>query len=333
MGSSNDGPFPSGYRTRSSCRKSRSVNSRTNRYDVSTITTVECFPPALVSSIAMTSRSVFVVRMRLPQGAITCCTRTSFLPRDPPGWKLANVLMEYRRPLSSSNRHSANASPSASIAVVVFVGTTLNEQASAMSPIDRMASAYRERLEFAFPVINRNLAPQNGLSTYSSSDELSSIRNVGTLRPFAICESSGPSPLLLRAITTSRLVILPMSPCNASALWRKNDGRPVDARVAEIFCAMSPDLPIPVRMTCPRHWCIIRIKGMNVSMERRAETVRRLCASAFKMSRARPTIAAEVRGVKSASRSHSGGSDFASSAVSLSGGVSAGLMPKNSGAE
>jgi hypothetical protein len=71
------------------------------------------------------------------------------------------------------------------------------------------------------------------------------------------------------------------------------------------------------------------MNGINVSIESNAETVLRLCASAFNTSRALLTIAIDVSGVKSLSISLSGVSDFASSAATLSGGVSEGSIPKN----
>ena len=38
-----------------------------------------------------------------------------------------------------------------------------------------------------------------------------------------------------------------------SAGWRKNDGVPVLAIVAAIFCPIKPDLPMPETTTLPLH--------------------------------------------------------------------------------
>lgn len=42
-----------------------------------------------------------------------------------------------------------------------------------------------------------------------------------------------------------------MSPCRASMGLRKAERVPVDTRVMEIFCAMNPLFPTPVRKTTP----------------------------------------------------------------------------------
>ena len=54
-----------------------------------------------------------------------------------------------------------------------------------------------------------------------------------------------------RAIRRSLPRIRPRSPCPASAGWRKIEGVPVLAKVAEIFCPMMPALPIPASTTSP----------------------------------------------------------------------------------
>ena len=60
---------------------------------------------------------------------------------------------------------------------------------------------------------------------------------------------SSEFPLLEIAITTSPLLIIPRSPCNASAAFTNMALVPVDASVAAIFFPISPDLPIPVTTT------------------------------------------------------------------------------------
>ena len=52
-------------------------------------------------------------------------------------------------------------------------------------------------------------------------------------------------------IAKSFWVIAPRSPCVASAGCKKNDGVPVLERVAEIFLAIWPDLPMPINNTLP----------------------------------------------------------------------------------
>ena len=66
-----------------------------------------------------------------------------------------------------------------------------------------------------------------------------------------IRRSSFDSPPLEMASTTSSVVSMPRSPWLASAGWTKNDGVPVEARVAAIFCPIWPDFPIPVTITRP----------------------------------------------------------------------------------
>ena len=47
---------------------------------------------------------------------------------------------------------------------------------------------------------------------------------------------------------------MPMSPWMASAGCRKRAGLPVEVMVAAILRPISPDLPMPVTTTWPRHW-------------------------------------------------------------------------------
>src|SRR5438309_6437307 len=51
------------------------------------------------------------------------------------------------------------------------------------------------------------------------------------------------------ASTTSSRVIMPRSPCPASAAWTKKAGVPVLASVDAILRAMCPDLPTPLTTT------------------------------------------------------------------------------------
>ena len=50
-------------------------------------------------------------------------------------------------------------------------------------------------------------------------------------------------------MTTSPLLIIPKSPCSASAAFINMALVPVDASVAAIFFPISPDFPIPVTTT------------------------------------------------------------------------------------
>ena len=64
-----------------------------------------------------------------------------------------------------------------------------------------------------------------------------------------ILKISSEFPLFEISITTSPLLIIPKSPCNASAAFTNMALVPVEARVAAIFLPISPDFPIPVTTT------------------------------------------------------------------------------------
>ena len=88
----------------------------------------------------------------------------------------------------------------------------------------------------------------------ASSRALPVIAMSGTPRRFrcgSSTSSSGVSPELDSASTTSARVIMPRSPWLASAGCRKNAGVPVEASVAAILPATWPDLPMPVTTTRP----------------------------------------------------------------------------------
>mmetsp|Transcript_9249 Transcript_9249/g.30546 ORF Transcript_9249/g.30546 Transcript_9249/m.30546 type:complete len:252 (-) Transcript_9249:106-861(-) len=63
--------------------------------------------------------------------------------------------------------------------------------------------------------------------------------------------SSSVAPLLEKSTRTSSSPTMPMSPCSASVGERKTDLVPVLTSVIEIFCAMNPDLPTPLKNTTP----------------------------------------------------------------------------------
>ncbi len=70
--------------------------------------------------------------------------------------------------------------------------------------------------------------------------------------------TSSVSPLCERARTTSPRRIRPRSPWTASAGWSGEAEVPVEENVAASFWPTSPALPIPVTITEPRPWKIIR---------------------------------------------------------------------------
>lgn len=64
------------------------------------------------------------------------------------------------------------------------------------------------------------------------------------------------SPEFDNNITTSSGVIIPRSPWLASPGWIKNDGVPVEARVAAILLPIWPDLPMPLIIILPWQFVI-----------------------------------------------------------------------------
>ena len=55
-----------------------------------------------------------------------------------------------------------------------------------------------------------------------------------------------------------------MSPCKASDGWQKKLGIPTLEKVAEIFFAIKPDLPMPAKITFPLQF---KIKSMALTNE------------------------------------------------------------------
>ena len=127
-----------------------------------------------------------------------------------------------------------SASPMASAAVVEAVGASPSGHASVRIDTSRCTSAACPSGERGLPVI----------ATIGTPSRFSHGRSA---------RSSSVSPLCERATTTSPFTIRPRSPWMASAGCRKNDDWPVEARVAEIFWAMIPLLPMPVATTRPVH--------------------------------------------------------------------------------
>src|ERR1043166_7860617 len=193
----------------------------------------------------MTSRMLVSVRT-MGQCAPACIndsTRMRRLPSAPPGWRLAKSSR--RNPLSTASV-IASASPSASAAVVLAVGTRFNGHASSVTLQSSATSAACASVDCGAPVIAISLAPSRRIVSSSRS-------------------SSSVCPLPDSATTTSSLVITPRSPWMASPGWRKNAGVPVLVSVAAILRQMMPDLPMPVRMTRPLQW-----RSSSTAQEKRA---------------------------------------------------------------
>ena len=151
----------------------------------------------------------------------------------------------------------------ARVAVVLAVGARFSGQASSGTPTSSVTLAARPSVESVLPLITMS----------------------GTARRFrcgSSSTSSGVSPELDSASTASPRVIMPRSPCPASAGCRKKAGVPVLASVAAILPATCPDLPMPVTTTRPwqarhtRQACANAAPSLAVS----ASTARASMASA-----------------------------------------------------
>ncbi len=81
-----------------------------------------------------------------------------------------------------------------------------------------------------------------------------------------IGSNSNVSPELESIRIISSLVTIPKSPCAASAGCIKKEGVPVEEKVADIFFAIMPDLPTPVRIKRPFSLFIIFIKFDSASL-------------------------------------------------------------------
>ncbi len=157
----------------------------------------------------------------------TCISRRR--PSVPPGWRRANSSAEKPR---ASSTATASASPIASAVVVLVVGARLCGQASCSTLTSSAMSAACASEESIRPVSTINGTPSR--LTCGISNRISAV-----------------SPELDSASSRSGRVIIPKSPCPASAGCRKKAGVPVLASVAAIFPAMWPDLPMPLTMTRP----------------------------------------------------------------------------------
>ncbi len=203
-------------------RRSPSVNTPSTRSSLSTTTVM---PNPFLDISSRPSRSFASGNVRGTASPVrimsSTCSR-SCRPRAPPGCERAKSCFVKPR---ASRTVTANASPIASVAVVLAVGARFNGQASSATLTSSVTFAARPRVESVLP-------------TRTMSGTASRFR-CGSSRT-----SSGVSPEFDRASTTSVRVIIPRSPWLASAGWRKKAGVPVLARVAAILPAMWPDLPI-----------------------------------------------------------------------------------------
>ncbi len=166
-----------------------------------------------------------------PVRMMSSTRRNSRRPNVPPGCERAKSVAVKPRASSSV---TASASPMASIAVVLAVGARLSGQASSGTVTSKATVALRASVEARLPV-----RVMSGVARRFRCGS----RNT----------SSGLSPELDKASTTSLAVIMPRSPWLASAACRKNPGVPVLANVAAILRPTCPDLPMPVTITRPVH--------------------------------------------------------------------------------
>ncbi len=185
------------------------------------------------------------------------------LPKAPAGWDSAKSSAV--KPRASSNA-TASASPKAKVAVVLEVGARPSGQASWIFPKVKATSA--------FCGIGPLLSP------------LMVIKGISRrlIKGMSIMISS-LLPELEIAISTSPGTSMPKSPCPASPGCIKNDGVPVEAKVAAILRPICPDFPIPVMTKRPRHCKIIsqaRLKRSSIC----AANISSACSSIRKVSNA-----------------------------------------------
>ena len=160
----------------------------------------------------------------------------------------------------------ASASPSASAALVLAVGARPSGQASTSTAASRCTSAACASDEFSLPVSATIAAPWRLTC---------GVRNT----------SSSVSPEFDSISTTSSGVIMPRSPCCASAGCTKKAGVPVEASVAASLRAMWPDLPMPDTTTRPRQLSTSATAATKAS-DRRADRAEIAAASVARTSRA-----------------------------------------------
>ena len=212
-------------------------------------------PLRLISTIASASVAVSGDTGSAAPVRITSATRVSKRrPSAPPGCERAKSSAEKPRASSSA---SASASPSASAAVVLAVGARPSGHASSSTAASRCTSAACASELCSLPVSAMSRAPSRFRCGVSAT-------------------SSSVSPELDSISTISSGVIIPRSPCDASAGCTKNAGVPVEASVAASLRPMWPDLPIPETTIRPRQLSIISTAATNGSAQPRRQRRDRL---------------------------------------------------------
>jgi hypothetical protein len=181
-------------------RRSPSVKMPLRWLPPASSTTTMPMPPAEMAPSASTATWFPVPAARRQPGASRRRHASAGLrPSAPPGWERAKSSAPKPR---ASSRATARASPSASAAVVLAVGARLSGQASWSTPASRLDVGFRRQRRVQLPVMAISLPPSRLMS--------------GTM-----VSSSSFSPEFEMAISTSSRVIMPRSPCTASAAWTK----------------------------------------------------------------------------------------------------------------
>ena len=202
-------------------RRSPSVKMPAMRPSAST-TAVMPMPLPLIATTASPSVASMPTMGSASPLTITSRTRVSRRrPSGPPGCERAKSSTEKPRASSSA---SASASPSASVAVVLAVG---RETERAGFGIDGGVEMHVGRLR------------ERRLLVAGERDDLRAL-------PLEMRRQQRRARRSRRnwraSRTTSAGVIMPRSPCEASAGWTKNAGVPVEASVAASLRAMWPGL-------------------------------------------------------------------------------------------
>ena len=86
-----------------------------------------------------------------------------------------------------------------------------------------------------------------------------------------------------KAKTISCAVIIPKSPCRASVGWTKNEGVPVEAKVAAILRPICPLLPMPISTKRPLQAAMV-LTAFTKSSLKHFSVVFKACCSVLKTS-------------------------------------------------
>ena len=157
------------------------------------------------------------------------------LPNAPAGCERAKSSAVKPRASSSA---TAKASPKANVAVVLDVGAKPKGHASVILPKVNATSAFC------------GIGPDASPLMVIKGTCKCLIKGISII-------ISSLLPELEIAINTSPRMSMPKSPCPASPGCIKNEGVPVEAKVAAILRPICPDLPIPVMTRRPWHCKII----------------------------------------------------------------------------